>query len=314
MVMTMKLKHVDELSGGRKRFRRRFPKVVAEVVGEEFFQVPMKAREGAALVSEQETLLAEFEKIVKKAKRKAAGQGKLSPLEHWREAVEEAEAMKAEITGSLDDDERQEVLAEDLHRRGADPILIKAVMQPEAEEPPVTMQDAKEMYRKERVEGARGRYKRNQLERVCERVERALGPLQKLPLVDLKRVHARRLRDSLRKEKKKDGSPLSPASLERELNTLVAMVNLAIVEFDLQGKAHNPFVGLEVADPDGPPETESNKRDPLPKDILLAMRRRLRDKARKPALRLIWRLLEGTGCRLSEVVGLRVEDVHTEVP
>ena len=82
MVMTMKLKHVDELSGGRKRFRRRFPKVVAEVVGEEFFQVPMKAREGAALVSEQETLLAEFEKIVKKAKRKAISGNEASTQIH----------------------------------------------------------------------------------------------------------------------------------------------------------------------------------------------------------------------------------------
>jgi len=33
-------------------------------------------------------------------------------------------------------------------------------------------------------------------------------------------------------------------------------------------------------------------------------------KLRKPALGIIWRLLEGTGCRGAEVVGLRVEDVH----
>lgn len=51
MVVMMKLKYVDELSGGRKRFRRRFPKAVSGVLGEEFFQVPMKAREGAALVN-----------------------------------------------------------------------------------------------------------------------------------------------------------------------------------------------------------------------------------------------------------------------
>ncbi|MCG6558128.1 hypothetical protein MB818_07950 [Ruegeria sp. 1NDH52C] len=78
MVVMMKLKYVDELSGGRKRFRRRFPKAVAGVLGEEFFQVPIKAREGVALVKEQETLLAEYEKIVAKAKRKGAGQGTLT--------------------------------------------------------------------------------------------------------------------------------------------------------------------------------------------------------------------------------------------
>ena len=32
MVMVMKLKHVDELSGGRKRFRRRYPKAVSQAL------------------------------------------------------------------------------------------------------------------------------------------------------------------------------------------------------------------------------------------------------------------------------------------
>jgi len=91
----------------------------------------MKAREGAALVAEQESLLAEYNKLVAKAERKAAGQGQLSPLEHWREATAEAEAMLAAIKGGLDDDDRRDVLAEDLHRRGADPVLVKAVTQPE---------------------------------------------------------------------------------------------------------------------------------------------------------------------------------------
>lgn len=207
MVMTMKLKYVDELSGGRKRLRRRYPKAVAEVLGEEFFQVPMKAREGAALVVEQEALLAEFDKIVTKAKRKAAGQGALSPLEHWREAVKEAKAMKAAVIGARDEDEAQEILADDLNRRGADPVLIKAVMQPDAEAPPVTMLDAKEMYRKERMNGAEGRNQKNRLERVCRRIEAALGPLNKLALVDLKREHGRKLRDSMLAAKKRDGSP-----------------------------------------------------------------------------------------------------------
>lgn len=71
MVMTMKLQHVDELSGGRKRFRRRCPKAVAKALGEDFFQVPMQAREGAALVAEQEKLVREFDRMVAKAKGEA---------------------------------------------------------------------------------------------------------------------------------------------------------------------------------------------------------------------------------------------------
>lgn len=312
MVVMMKLSNVDNLPGGRKRFRLRFPKAVQKVLGKKYFQVPMKAREGAALVIERESLLAEYEKIVAKAKKKAAGEGTLSPLEHWREAVIEVEAMKSGMVGGRDDDERQEILAEDLHSRGADSVLLKALMTPEAEEPAATLLDAKEMYRKRRVTGLRGRYKSNQLERVCGRVEKALGSLGKLPLVDLKRAHGRKLEEAYRKERKKDGSPLAPASVERELNMLVAMVNLAIVEFDLEGKAKNPFIGLETVDPDAPPVSEGRKRDPLPKEVIVSMRSRLKEKAREPALVLIWRLLEGTGCRVSEVAGLRVEDVRLD--
>ncbi|NDW45695.1 tyrosine-type recombinase/integrase [Ruegeria sp. PrR005] len=314
MVTMVKLKYVDELSGGRKRFRRRYPKDAAQVLGEEFFQVPMKARLGAALVVEQEALLAEFDKIVTKAKRKAAGQGTLSPLEHWREAVKEAEAMKAAISGVHDEDEAQTILAEDLHKRGADPVLVKAVMQPDAEAPPVTMLDAKEMYRKERMGGATGRNQKNRLDRVCRRVEEALGPLHTLPLVEFKREHGRKLRDFMLAQRKSDGSLLSPLSVRRELDMVRAMVSLAIVEFDLKGKAHNPFDGLDLPKNDIPPDNEWERRDPLPKEVILEMRKRIRGNLREPVLGLIWRLLEGTGCRGAEIVGLRVEDVHVDAP
>jgi integrase len=312
--MMMKLKHVDELSGGRKRFRRRYPKAVSQILGEEFFQVPMRARVGAALVNEQENLLAEYEKLVAKALRKAAGAGQLSPLQHWREATAEAEAMVAAIKGGLDEGDRRDVLAEDLHQRGADPILVKAVAQTEAEEPPVTLLDAKNMYQEQRMGGATGRNQKNRLERVCRRVEGALGPLQKLAIVDLKRAHGRKLRDFMLSQRKSDGSLLSPLSVRRELDMVRAIVSLAIVEFDLKAKAQNPFEGLEVIKADASPESEWERRDPLPKDVIVAMRERMTGKLREPALGLIWRLLEGTGCRGAEVVGLRVEDVFIDHP
>ena len=37
MVLVMKLKYVDTLSGDRKRIRRRYPKAFAEVLGESVF-------------------------------------------------------------------------------------------------------------------------------------------------------------------------------------------------------------------------------------------------------------------------------------
>ncbi len=316
MVVLMKLKYVDDLSGGRKRFRRRFPKAVAGVLGDEFFQVPMKAREGAALVTEQEALLVEYEKIVAKALRKAAGQGTLSPLEHWREAVAEVTAMKDAIVGHLSDDDRQEVLADDLHRRGADPILVRAVMTPDAEEPPVTMLDAKRMYERERFGENPGRNQRDRLERVCRRLEKVLGPLDKLPLVDLKREHGRKLRDYMLTVPAtgKGGKLLAPRTIRRELDMISAMTKLALVEFDLEGVAKNPFEGLTIAAPDKAPETEWERRDPLPEPVLAAIRVRMTGNLRRPELGLIWRILEGTGCRGAEVVGLRVEDVFLGHP
>ena len=60
---------------------------------------------------------------------------------------------------------------------------------PQSKEPPVTMLDAKKMYREERMAGATGRNQANRLERVCRRIEKALGPLERLTLTGLKREH-----------------------------------------------------------------------------------------------------------------------------
>ena len=57
--MMMKLEYVDVLSGGRKRFRRRYPKAVAQVLAEEFFQVSMAAR-GFEVVPPFRTVLQRF--------------------------------------------------------------------------------------------------------------------------------------------------------------------------------------------------------------------------------------------------------------
>ena len=316
MALVMKLKHVDELSGGRKQFRRRYPKAVVPVLGEEFFQVSMKAREGADLVAEHETLMREYEKLVSKAVRRAAGQGQLSPLEHWREAIKEAERMVASVIGDFSEDERREILADDLRERAADPVLYKAVAIPNAEPPAVTMLDAKEIYRKERMGGAVGRNQKNRLDRVCRRIEVTLGPLGKLALADLKREHARKLRDAmLHTAKQGSTEKLSKATVRRELDMIRAMVAVGIKEHDLRGVVTNPFDDLEIGGSDIAPETEWEKRAPLPREVILAIRERIRSgRIRVPALGLIWRLLEGTGCRGAEVVGLRVEDVSLSGP
>jgi integrase len=314
MAVVVKLKHVDELSGGRKRFRRRYPKAVAEALGDDFFQVSMQSRDGADLFTEHARLISEYDKIVAKALRTAAERGQLSPLQHWREVIKEAEALVTGVIGARGEGDARQIVADELERLGADPVLYTAVVSPDAEEPPITMADAKEMYRVERMAGATGRNQKNRLDRVCGRIEASLGPLNKLALVDLKREHARKLRDDMLSTKKKDGSALSRATVIRELDMIRAMITTAIAEHDLKGKAHNPFDGLGLNKGDAAPDTEWDKRDPLPSDIILAMRQRMNGNLRQPALGIIWRLLEGTGCRGAEVIGLRTEDVHTDGP
>jgi integrase len=88
------------------------------------------------------------------------------------------------------------------------------------------------------------------------------------------------------------------------------MITLGITEFDLRGKAFNPFEKLPL-----PPsvikttQSEWEERDPLPDDVLVAVRRRVMTRVRVPELRLIWRLLQATGCRGAEITGLQIEDV-----
>lgn len=315
MVVKMNLKHVDGLSGGRKRFRRRYPKALVKVIGEAVFQVSMKAREGGALVTEWESLMKAYERNVAKAQRAAGVVGhddRLSPLERWREAREEANAMMNAFKDDLTEDERRELLGDDLERRGADPMLYKAVVVPDLEAPKVTMLDAKNMYLQERLAGGTGRNNKNRLDRVCKRIEVTLGPLDKLPLVDLTREQARELRDAMLSTRKKDGSKLATASVRRELDMIKAIVTLGINEFGLQREAANPFIDLPISTKNAAPEADGDRRDPLPKEVLLEMRLRMRDKVQVPALGLIWRLLEGTGCRGAEVIGLRCEDVVVE--
>ncbi|TVS01075.1 MAG: hypothetical protein EA407_13000 [Rhodobacteraceae bacterium] len=321
MTITMRLNYIDELSGGRKRFRRRFPKEVREVIGREFFQVPMRSTNGAKLVAEKDALLVEFDKIVKEAKRRLRGVDKVTPRQLWADAKAKADEMVSSVVVFQDDDDDQQLDEDDLKREivadlieseGKDPLLYKAVVSPSAPDPEPTLQDAKTLYREERLAGDAGRNQENRLDRICSRLIDALGPLESIPLSSLRRAHGRAVRDHMLSQKKADGSPLSPSSIKREMNMVKAMVNLALVEFDLKGSVVNPFEKLEFPKglaTGGPQASEGDRREPLPPEVISKMRDRL-SMQKSQVLYLIWRLLEGTGCRGSEITGLRREDVH----
>lgn len=106
------------------------------------------------------------------------------------------------------------------------------------------------------------------------------------------------------------GGKVSAATVSRELSIFSAISNYARTEFGLASTVSNAFSGLPVKRAaKGQGQKASDKRDPLPPEVLAKTRKGLIEDA-APELSLIWRLVEGTGCRIAEVTGLRVADVQ----
>lgn len=317
MGVSLTLKHIKELGAGRYEYRRRVPESAKAALGKSEFKRVFAASSPAALAKEHARITAEFDKAVAETQRKPQAPSKLTPRELWDAARKEAMGLTAGAVG-LDEEEAGVIVADMLEESGkSSPLLAMALRDPHslAEENPLpshTLEDARKLYLKEKLGGGEGPENREasaRVERVFARAAEALGDaVRSRPLDSLKREDARKVRDHMLQSPRNGGGTLSPATVRRELKTLAAVVNFGLKEFDL-GNVVNPFDGLPIegvgrgvvaAQPD------AALRDPLPKPMVEAMKSRLTGD-----LLLIWRLLAGTGCRLSEVRGLRVEDVAT---
>ena len=95
---------------------------------------------------------------------------------------------------------------------------------------------------------------------------------------------------------------MKAATVKRELNTLMAIVNKAFAELTINQK--NPFENLTIhkTDDNASKEKEPYTRQDLTK--LLSQARRLDDERRRIVI-----VLALTGARLAEIVGLRRKDV-----
>lgn len=337
MALLMKLPNVV-INKGKFVYRRRIPTDLRHLYPKTFFETRFRTQtEGAALVSEHAALQRSFERMADDAREGspdavgAAGIARYvatawadlddprTEREKWADLKEEAEALVRSVRGLTvsehaddgGDQERREIVADELERTGGSRMLYRAVTQPDAAPPPVTLADAARVYEKERLGENPGKSARNTFNKIKRRLETSLGSLDRLPLEGLTREHARKVRDDLLvAPKAKGGGTLSPASAEREINSIKAMITVGIREFDLRGKAFNPFEGLSLpASVTKAAKSEWEERDPLPDDLLVAIRRRVMTRVRVPELRLIWRLLQATGCRGAEITGLRIEDV-----
>jgi hypothetical protein len=226
MALHMKLKYIDMVGKDKStpRYRRRIPTRIQAALGREWFQVHLRHKSGARMIAEWETIGREFDRLVAETTKQMKSEENRSPATLWRDAILRAEGMLDGVQG-LDRDEARTIVAEGLVKQGEDPLVIKAVLAPNAKAPEVTLLDARNIYATERVKGDPD--KTTRLERHVSRMEHVLGPLKDMPLVSLKREHDLKVRDYLLNTyRKKDGKKLSVDSVSRELSIMSAMVSL----------------------------------------------------------------------------------------
>ncbi|SFM54424.1 Site-specific recombinase XerC [Pleomorphomonas diazotrophica] len=171
-----------------------------------------------------------------------------------------------------------------------------------------TLDEAKDFYIKEKITGNEfARRKRVvRIDAMMKNIEKALGTIPALP--DWTVDDAYKVRDYLLTKPKANGkSTLSPASVRRGLNDIKGVFSL--YKQKKMRALENPFSGLDLPAALREAMSDMEARHPLPEDVVEATRTLILERS-GPDLKLIWRLLQGTGCRLGEVTGLRVTDVE----
>ncbi len=304
MALHTRIKHIDNLTNGVLRFRRRFPKDVAEHLGQGFLQVHIRNREGLAFHREYQAIVAEFDRIVRQTRVRLEDEGRDSRTtqQKWHDALITATGLREGVRG-LDpaDPDTGRLIIETLKTK-PDPLVTKALLNPAAPAPKPTLGDAFKLYRQDK-QVDEGSKKGNDLNRIEGRLKSSIGDPDSLPLQEMTVDHRRRYFNYIISAKKADGSPLSLGSAKKETNILVAVVNHALKEMDILAK--NQFAALPWPEED----TQAvERRLPLPDDLVVRVEDRLK-RGKIHELVLIWQLLKGTGLRLNEAVGLTREDI-----
>ncbi|MEJ1173424.1 site-specific integrase [Agrobacterium sp. CMT1] len=310
--MGLTLKHIVSTKAGTFHYRRRIPKDAAEVIGKREFKRLLGQTEREALRNYPK-VNAEFERVVEDARKAARSVTDLTPLEIHRLAkrrASELEALKVyigsrELTGA--DPEAADLIRDSVLSKGVpDPVERQAVNlmanKGRIPRPSPTLADAKRLYLHERITGdINEKQKALRLERVMGYLAHAIESDR--PLDRLTREDAREVRDHMLRD-----LDMKPSTVRRYVNDIRAVIGFGITEFGLRD-ALNPFQRLEIR----LQTVAREERSPIPGKTLNAIRTRLEAHAGAD-LWQIWRILEGTGCRLGEVTGLLVSDVKLEAP
>ncbi|NKM55854.1 tyrosine-type recombinase/integrase [Rhizobium anhuiense] len=320
----MRLKYVTKTPSGTYEYRRQVPARLRVAVGKREIKKVLGSTETEARAAYSKAD-ADAEKILAKAKAPQAQQEMVrTALMDFHSAKRRVEELGINPSAPVYSDEGgydAETMARDAHIESiarkysldaeghpdvTSPIesMMIALLGagPKVKAPEPTFDDAVRIYIQEKhlLEPAEKKQLLH-VQLIAREFKAALnGKPPALP--GLKREHGRAVRDFMLTEKERQ-----PESVERYLNTVRAIINMAIKEFDLE--CGNPFMDLEVKK--DPTATRKSKRLPLPTDVLRKVTKRIHGHAGEE-LQIIWDMLAGTGCRPSEVTGLRVEDVRVD--
>jgi integrase len=180
------------------------------------------------------------------------------------------------------------------------PVGLEAVrlLREDPTQRPMLLSDALETYLTNHNKGSLPKF----IKSTRFAVDQAIEAVGDMPLQAYRRDHAKRVRDHMLARGNKT------TSVRRRLNTIKAVFNKGLLEFELQAK--NPFEKIEIRNE----EVDATERQSFTDAELKTITHACHQK--DDSIRHIIAMCIDTGARLSEIVGLRIEDVvlDHEVP
>ncbi|QUJ76105.1 hypothetical protein KDD17_14435 [Sulfitobacter albidus] len=325
MTTRFAMKYVKQLKDGSYKYRRLVPKPLQTVLGKKEFSRHLGRTEEEALKA-YPAVHEHFERVVANVPAET-GAAEIEALKqqinaqfeelglrrHWAKSgwneqaarEEEADRILAkypidEETGNPDPDDVSL----------ADRLMVTALLEsPAAIEVTYTISDVFSHYIEhwKRDQDDEGKIKRYE-DRV-RRMQRHLLSIvgSDIPITELTRDHARKLRDRLREQPSQSGDGKAAyGTVKRNFNTTKAAINHGIKELDIV--MVNPLNGIELGKP---PINARDLKHSLPPEVIAAMYREL---SNNQVLLDVWTLMHHTGAQNAEILGLRSDDVYLNDP
>lgn len=240
MAFELTIKYVDQISNTQWRFRRRWPKRVREILGEDAYQKHIKARDGAAFQREYQFHLGNFDAIVEDTLRRYPEVDNRSATQKFIDTQRLAEQYMEGVQGlDPEDSWTRGVVGHSLAARGEDPEVVAAVLNPNREPPKPSLADMRDTYAKDKGL-AEDRKAMVRIDRTFGRLKDALGkPLEDVSIESIDRQTARSFMDHLLGLKKANGQPLDLKSCQREVIIVAAAYNHAVRELEIPSERNH---------------------------------------------------------------------------